>query len=145
MCAGLISLPAYPLDCSKRCSIIRHTPGGTMARSHRWKLQVGLSAAGATCQTRPLLCQTRPLLCQKRPLLCQTGQVYFRKCRGIYEWPHVEWHDQGRNCLLSGGYAAGMEINTRHTPFAGGFVWWRVNCVTSPATVSARHHAFSVS
>ena len=30
----------------------------------------------------------------------------------------------------------GMEINTRHTPFAGGFVWWRVNCVTSPATVS---------
>ena len=30
----------------------------------------------------------------------------------------------------------GMEINTRHTPFAGGFEWWQVNRVTSPATVS---------
>ncbi|CAL8393817.1 unnamed protein product [Boreogadus saida] len=29
-----------------------------------------------------------------------------------------------------------MEINTRHPPFAGGFVWWRVNCVTSPVTVA---------
>ena len=33
-------------------------------------------------------------------------------------------------------YTSGREINTRHTPFAGGFVRWRVNCVTSPATVS---------
>ena len=45
-------------------------------------------------------------------------------------------HKQHYACALKIASEPGMEINTRHTPFAGGFVWWRVNCVTSLATVA---------